>query len=436
MKPEYSIVMQGNKKNMAQGVPMATMTTNTLTPTTLRNITQIFESEECLGNLQKYEESGGFEPPTVLPVITAVRNSDNTATISLSDSFLNLVPASTESATSGLSVRSSFANMDCKNWHGGCTTVVTPSKCLPAPIMSTHSDEDDDTQMYQDDDKDEDYEPEMKMSNTVTRKSSRKAAPKNTTPTTIASASDRAPKRKSNKGGRKPAGSSEQEENNLTPVEKKKLTVRRERNKEAAARCRGRRMDLTNKLSGEVEVWEGKKKSLEEEIRMLTSQREELEFVLQAHSQVCKLQQQGATRYVVQQQPIVVAVKSEPMPVVTMASAISPVIVEPVNAPYILPSQASKPHRPFSLSLNQPKAVSPKVEGVDIETPSTIVPTICFDSIVSTGLTPSGYYNSILTPLGATTPLLNTPTCSRQHQAHNRATMAENESGIASYLQL
>ena len=74
-------------------------------------------------------------------------------------------------------------------------------------------------------------------------------------------------------------------EDDLSPEEKERLYTRRQRNKEAAARCRKRRVDQTNTLQVEVDKWQGKKIALENEIRALTTQREELEFLLASHCQ-------------------------------------------------------------------------------------------------------------------------------------------------------
>merc|ERR1711899_392750 len=67
-------------------------------------------------------------------------------------------------------------------------------------------------------------------------------------------------------GGRKPR---DKEEETLCPEEEERRKMRRERNKLAAARCRKRRVDQTESLQDEVNLWEGKKKALQEEIQQL-----------------------------------------------------------------------------------------------------------------------------------------------------------------------
>jgi hypothetical protein len=73
----------------------------------------------------------------------------------------------------------------------------------------------------------------------------------------------------------------------MTPEEEERRRLRRERNKLAAARCRQRRVDLTNQLLAETECLEDEKLKLEKEITNLQRQRTQLEFVLEAHSSRC-----------------------------------------------------------------------------------------------------------------------------------------------------
>lgn len=78
----------------------------------------------------------------------------------------------------------------------------------------------------------------------------------------------------------------------LSPEEEERRRVRRERNKLAAARCRKRRMDHTNNLLQETDDLEDKRQSLQNEIHVLTCQKEELEFLLEAHKTTCKMANQ------------------------------------------------------------------------------------------------------------------------------------------------
>lgn len=89
-------------------------------------------------------------------------------------------------------------------------------------------------------------------------------------------------------GGRRPAKSS-----NLSPEEEEKRRVRRERNKQAAARCRKRRVDQTNDLCEKVTGLENIKQSLENEVKLLNEQRAHLEETLREHALMCKMNNPG-----------------------------------------------------------------------------------------------------------------------------------------------
>lgn len=158
---------------------------------------------------------------------------------------------------------------------------------------------------------------------------------------------------------------------------------------------------------------------------------------------------------IVQRQHPIVAIKSEPT-----------VIVEPINQPYILPEQVQIPElkgvsntvslpnvikatpnytttqhlrRPVSLGLAKIALVQQQNNkisghGVPIDTPSSVVPSLNFETFTSTGLTPtatpvSGFSFSITS---ASTPgTLNTPmstnatiggSCSTQQRSSEVAT--------------
>ncbi|KAG7333028.1 hypothetical protein KOW79_003163 [Hemibagrus wyckioides] len=75
----------------------------------------------------------------------------------------------------------------------------------------------------------------------------------------------------------------------LTPEEEEKRRVRRERNKLAAAKCRNRRRELTDRLQSETDILEEEKAELEAEISELQKEKERLEFVLITHQPSCKI---------------------------------------------------------------------------------------------------------------------------------------------------
>lgn len=349
MKPTLVL----NTLNMFSGDH--TNTTTTLTPTTLKHITQLFDSDNCLESLQQFESSG-FVPPLPPP-------SDSIPTI------LSKKP---------------IGNSYC----GGTTTIVTPIKEEPVPMLSLKEEQ---YSSDYSDQSDEEYEPQPKR-----RMQSRK-------PTTgrraTSSYSDEI-RDEPMKGKRR--GNMKNDYDGLAPSERQRLILRRERNKQAAARCRKRREDLTHSLMQEVKMWEGKKDELEEEIRLLRSQKEELEYILQVHQATCSLNQSQQKAPA----PVVVAVKSEPG-----------VIVEPANAPYMITEQ--KRRRPASLNIPFASGLlldQTGPEGVLIETPSTVIPS--FESFLNSGLTP---LVNLSTPVfysnssNLNTPIV--PSCSTQQRS-------------------
>ncbi|XP_023168588.1 transcription factor kayak isoform X2 [Drosophila hydei] len=84
-------------------------------------------------------------------------------------------------------------------------------------------------------------------------------------------------------GGRRPNKAA-----NMSPEEEEKRRIRRERNKLAAARCRKRRVDQTNELTDEVDALVKKGEDLKKEIENLNATKNQLEYVLQAHSSTCQ----------------------------------------------------------------------------------------------------------------------------------------------------
>ncbi|XP_026195789.1 protein fosB isoform X2 [Anabas testudineus] len=82
----------------------------------------------------------------------------------------------------------------------------------------------------------------------------------------------------------------------LTPEEEEKRRVRRERNKLAAAKCRNRRRELTDRLQSETDILEEEKAELEAEILELQKEKDRLEFVLVAHQPNCKIPYQDQSQ--------------------------------------------------------------------------------------------------------------------------------------------
>ncbi len=219
-----------------------TLTTPTVTPTTLRNIEQMFMDSEGQSAVEEvrppdpHENSARFEPPAV--------------------SIHEVQPSYNSEEDDSLSIRESAAVVD--------------GSVLPGP----HSNE-------------QHSLPTIPLMFPAT-------APTAPPPTTFvktevngldAPAAATATKRRSssNGGGRRPAATS-----NLTPEEEQKKILRRQRNKEAAARCRKRRLDQTVSLQEEVDKWETRKAEMEEEVKSLEVQKRELEILLESHRANCK----------------------------------------------------------------------------------------------------------------------------------------------------
>jgi len=179
------------------------------------------------------------------------------------------------------------------------------------------------------------------------------------------------------------------EEDLMDPEEDEKRSMRRNRNRLAAAKCRQKRLDQIETLQVEVNNWEKKNRSLEEEVAALKADKEELQYILAAHRSTCSLQ-----------------VKVEPA---AATEEESPVFVE------VQPCQETvKPQRPGSLSLT-PLTVN-NIEGVSIDTPSNGI--LSFNTLLEgkTGLTPT-----ILSPTSLWGPIkipsaLNTPNCGSQER--------------------
>ena len=83
----------------------------------------------------------------------------------------------------------------------------------------------------------------------------------------------------------------------LSAEERERLILRRERNKQAAARCRNRRRDLTMTLQQQTEDWQQKNAELEREIEELLNQKDQLEFLLSVHESRCNLLQLNNNQY-------------------------------------------------------------------------------------------------------------------------------------------
>ncbi|XP_054257666.1 transcription factor kayak isoform X2 [Macrosteles quadrilineatus] len=173
-----------------------------------------------------------------------------------------------------------------------------------------------------------------------------------------------------NMGGRRPI-----KDKNISPEEEERRQVRRERNKLAAARCRKRRLDHTNELLEETEGLEDKKNSLLQEIEQLKTEREDLEFILEAHKATCRLNRSDS-----------------PPDVKPFSLNANKFLLGSAPAKMDQKSFETKRPRPTSLPVAPRKMINvatSEVAGVPITTPTAGMP-FNFDSLMDggTGLTP------------------------------------------------
>jgi len=341
-----------------------------LTPTTAKLVTQLFEAEDCLDKLQTIESDGFVVPlpPPPASVITAASNKSSS--------------------------RKSFSKLDSSSWQGGTTTVVTPTKSETLTLLD---------------------DPAMAIQ---TRSSSRVAgrATAIVQPQRQVARKQAVVKRTPVKS--RPGVKAMTDESSLSPEESDRLRVRRERNKAAAARCRKRRLDQISTLSDEVADHEDKKRMLEHTIAQLKAQKEELEYILSQHQAECK-----------QFNPIslqAAAAAVDLFPVVAVKS--EPVLVQPIDQMYQVVQKPTLNHRvnggvkakrPLFLNITAPAletTTTESVAGITIDTPSNVVGGLSFETLMtSTGLTPT---TNIVTPISfnVCTTNSNAPSCSSQQR--------------------
>ncbi|XP_055638622.1 transcription factor kayak isoform X2 [Toxorhynchites rutilus septentrionalis] len=162
-----------------------------------------------------------------------------------------------------------------------------------------------------------------------------------------------------NLGGRRPAKAS-----NLSPEEEEKRRVRRERNKMAAARCRRRREDHTNELVDETDQLEKKKQALQDEIKQLQQEKEDLEFLLDSHREHCRFQ---GRRSPVERKPIELTSNSaqQQQHIATDLKIVPPVKIK--AEPQDLPDQPPAKKLILSNALT---------DSLDTPTPTNITPVL------------------------------------------------------------
>jgi len=372
--------MVQNTQNISLGslsgeVSDTASTTSVLTPTTTKILTDLFQSDNCINKLENIENEGFVVPlpPAAAPTVT---------------------PSNKETSVN----RKSFIKLDSNSWQGCTTTVVTPTKSEQLTILDVPS----------------------SLTTMKTRSSNRVNRPVMTVQPQ-AKRQETQPKRQANVKRTplksRPGVKATTNESELSPEETQKLQVRRERNKAAAARCRKRRMDQISYLSDEVQEHEEKKLQLENTIAQLKAQKEELEYILSQHKSECQMVVPGLR----QQQPLAVAVKSEPVLVETIE-------INPLDQVYMYDAKpieintnrpgGLKAKRPLSLNIESAQLeakASTTLEGVPFDTPSNIISNLGFDTLMtSTGLTPT---SNIVTPVSFNVIATSVPSCSSQQRS-------------------
>ncbi|XP_034025101.1 protein fosB isoform X2 [Thalassophryne amazonica] len=141
----------------------------------------------------------------------------------------------------------------------------------------------------------------------------------------------------------------------LSPEEEEKRRVRRERNKVAAAKCRNRRRELTDRLQSETDILEEEKAELEAEISELQKEKERLEFVLVAHQPNCKISYQEQP----QQGPVQLPPIQPQLPPQTLQPSVSIVSLAVKEDSFYLPP-AYTAHQASAQS--QPPVQQPQVQ--------------------------------------------------------------------------
>merc|ERR1712212_470688 len=212
--------------------------------------------------------------------------------------------------------------------------------------------------------------------------------------------------------------------------------MRRERNKLAAARCRKRRVDQTESLQDEVNLWENKKKALQEQIQQLQEEKTQLAFILEAHKSVCS---RVSSESALDVKPITtteprVLVRAEPeihqstVRHLTHAEAMEEEQQVTVTTTVRLAPAAAahqKPKRPSSLLVgNGSNSLSSL--NIPIETPTNVMNQLDFNALMDgrTGLTPTNILTPIMvnmtTPSSSSgflqTPTVSTPSCGSQQR--------------------
>merc|ERR1712077_93180 len=358
----------------------------TLTPTTLKNLTELFESDHCLKQVQAVENGEEFVAPQ--PPAPQEKKKKNPlkleSTPFVGGTVIIRTPTDSEQMTILDPVPASSA----------------PMKPAPSQILA------------------------MK-----TRSSSRIRTPTAVVQPQMVARKQATVKRTPPKS--RPGVKAVQDDSDLSPEEVERLRIRRERNKQAAARCRKRRMDTISTLEDEVRQLEDKKRIHEDEIANLREEKMQLEYILSQHQAECKLFNQMSNFENDSSVPmsLPMAVKSEPV----VVQAIETFELNPNLSTTVVAPRSStgglKPKRPLTLTISQSDAKNTLsgVEGVTIETPSNgLITSLGFENLLtSTGLTPT---TNIITPISFSTSSVTSSSnnsCSSQQRSSELSTLTD-----------
>jgi len=340
-----------------------------LTPTTLKNLTELFESDHCLKQVQAVENGEEFVAPQPPQEKKKKNPLKLESTPFVGGTVLIRTPTDSEQMTI-------------------LDPAPAPTKPAPSQILA------------------------MK-----TRSSSRILTPTAVVQPQMVARKQATVKRTPPKS--RPGVKAVQDDSDLSPEEVERLLIRRERNKQAAARCRKRRMDTISTLEDEVRQLENKKRIHEDEIANLREEKMQLEYILSQHQAECKLYNQMSNlddASVIPATSLPMAVKSEPV----VVQAIEQLYVMEPNFSSAAPRSSTgglKPKRPLTLTISQSdiKTFNTSVEGVTIETPSNgLITSLGFENLLtSTGLTPT---TNIITPISFTSSAASSNSCSSQQR--------------------
>jgi len=397
--------MQFTMKRGSNNTPIVMKSTPVDTPTVVRSIVEMLEdpSEHTYDKIKA-------PPPAYNQTISSLHQGGGTVIINPSVEFVTTTDYQINTNTDGnipIVVREAIAAAEIQNSDQIPVSVVQASRKRTMMTRSlsrqTSQVEIKEEPEDQEDTSDEEYIPEP-----VAKKSR-----------VGFSQSQAVPQRVRNAPGRKAKARGDGLDH-MEPDERQRVLQRRRKNKEAAARCRQKRVDLTNTLAGQVEREQEAKRKLEAEVQKLRLEAAKLRRQLDAHRAAgCVLQGTAGPAAVSSTAPTLsyqlpagaVAIKSQ-APVAAPQSA---VIVQAAHGGHFVLSEgqqpqhiASRPQRPQTLGLvqkqHQPMSkdkVQIRMEEMDggykVETPSRIIGGLAADLF-----TPTGLFGGLNTPCNET----------------------------------